>query len=113
MQRLLPPLLASRRLVPAVAALLVSGAAVAVMREGPASADVALYRRAVAAPVVEVPAIVEAIVDPMVRDAAVMAVAGRPQVLIDPATAHRLCAVVSSHARSKCERIANSPHLRR
>jgi len=106
----LPP---AQTLVPALLALLVSGAALGVIREGPASADVALYRRALAAPVTEVPAIAEAIVDPIVRDAAVMAVAGRPQVLIDPGTAHRLCALVSPHARTKCERVANSPHLRR
>jgi len=56
---------------------------------------------------------VEKIEDPVVRDAAVLALVSRRSASLDLGEVTSLCRLSSEIARPKCERAANSPHLRR
>ncbi len=77
------------------------------------SADIAAYRRALAASPAGAAAEVEKIDDPVVRDAAVLALVSQGPVAGNTSEALALCRHSSEAARPKCERAANSPHLRR
>jgi len=71
------------------------------------------YRRALASSPARASMEVEAIADPVVRDAAVLAMVAREPYASDEKGALSLCQHASNVARQKCERVAHSPHLRR